>query len=173
MAWTSPRTWAVSEFVTAALLNTHVRDNLLFLKSDPLIGSATGTTTTESVAGAGSTTVLTISSLAIPSDVGAVYVEAWAPAFGYSTPSTTGWYQCRIEEATAGILGRGGVTSGLDQRINSATSAGYHPLYMRTADLSWAGSTRTITLKIESSSCAARMVAQTDSPITMRVVRSY
>lgn len=28
MAWTSPRTWVAGEVVTAALLNTHVRDNL-------------------------------------------------------------------------------------------------------------------------------------------------
>lgn len=28
MAWTSPRTWVAGETVTAALLNTHVRDNL-------------------------------------------------------------------------------------------------------------------------------------------------
>jgi len=28
MAWTDPRTWVASEVVTAALLNTHVRDNL-------------------------------------------------------------------------------------------------------------------------------------------------
>lgn len=31
MAWTSPRTWAASEFVTATLLNTHLRDNLTAL----------------------------------------------------------------------------------------------------------------------------------------------
>lgn len=30
--WTPPRTWAVGELVTAGLLNTHVRDNLEFLK---------------------------------------------------------------------------------------------------------------------------------------------
>ena len=29
MAWTNPRTWAVGENVTAALMNTHVRDNML------------------------------------------------------------------------------------------------------------------------------------------------
>jgi hypothetical protein len=29
MAWTSPRTWVAGEIVTAALLNTHLRDNLL------------------------------------------------------------------------------------------------------------------------------------------------
>lgn len=28
MAWTSPRTWVAAETVTAALMNTHVRDNL-------------------------------------------------------------------------------------------------------------------------------------------------
>ena len=34
MAWTAPRTWVVGEVVTAALMNTHVRDNLLFLGDD-------------------------------------------------------------------------------------------------------------------------------------------
>ncbi len=29
MAWTAPRTWVTGETVTAALLNTHVRDNFL------------------------------------------------------------------------------------------------------------------------------------------------
>jgi len=28
MAWTTPRTWTTGELVTAALLNTHIRDNL-------------------------------------------------------------------------------------------------------------------------------------------------
>ena len=32
MAWTAPRTWVVSEIVTAALMNTHVRDDLRYLK---------------------------------------------------------------------------------------------------------------------------------------------
>lgn len=31
MAWTAPRTWVDSELVTASLMNTHVRDNLLYL----------------------------------------------------------------------------------------------------------------------------------------------
>ena len=28
MAWTTPRTWVSNETLTAALLNTHLRDNL-------------------------------------------------------------------------------------------------------------------------------------------------
>lgn len=31
MGWTAPRTWVASEIVTAAIMNTHVRDNLLAL----------------------------------------------------------------------------------------------------------------------------------------------
>ena len=34
MAWTAPRTWVAGELVTAALFNTHLRDNLLILKTD-------------------------------------------------------------------------------------------------------------------------------------------
>lgn len=33
MAWTSPRTWVAGEVVTASLLNTHLRDNLLAIGS--------------------------------------------------------------------------------------------------------------------------------------------
>ena len=32
MAWTAPRTWATGELVTAAMQNSHVRDNLRYLK---------------------------------------------------------------------------------------------------------------------------------------------
>lgn len=33
MAWTAPRTWVAGEIVTAAIMNTHVRDNLSLLKT--------------------------------------------------------------------------------------------------------------------------------------------
>lgn len=34
MAWTTPRTWVTGELVTAALGNTHWRDNLDYLKTE-------------------------------------------------------------------------------------------------------------------------------------------
>lgn len=34
MAWTSPRTWAAGEVVSNSILNTHLRDNLRFLKGN-------------------------------------------------------------------------------------------------------------------------------------------
>ncbi len=36
MAWTAPRTWTTGELVTAAVMNTHVRDNLSYLKDNKM-----------------------------------------------------------------------------------------------------------------------------------------
>jgi len=45
MAWTAPRTWVAGEVLTAALLNTHLRDNLLtldtFTDADPTLSATT------------------------------------------------------------------------------------------------------------------------------------
>ena len=35
MPWTTPKTWATNEVVTAANMNTHLRDNMAFLGSPP------------------------------------------------------------------------------------------------------------------------------------------
>lgn len=35
MAWTTPRTWTTGELVTKSIMDTHVRDNLAYLKNSP------------------------------------------------------------------------------------------------------------------------------------------
>lgn len=35
MAWSTPKTWSTGELVTSSLLNTHLRDQLIFLKDPP------------------------------------------------------------------------------------------------------------------------------------------
>ena len=40
MAWTAPKTWATGDLVTAALLNTHLKDNLLVLSTHTHSGAA-------------------------------------------------------------------------------------------------------------------------------------
>jgi hypothetical protein len=45
LAWTTPRTWATNETLTAANMNTHVRDNLNWLANDMPRCRATRTTT--------------------------------------------------------------------------------------------------------------------------------
>jgi len=37
MPWTTPKTWSTNEVVTAANMNTHVRDNVAFLGSPPSV----------------------------------------------------------------------------------------------------------------------------------------
>lgn len=117
--------------------------------------------------------MLTTGSVAIPSDVGAVYVECWANAFGPQSRSTTSWYQARLEEATAGVLRRAGVTGDADQRLPASGEEWRVPLYFRSADLAWAGTSRNVSLVIETSATTAIMAATSDSPITLRIVRAY
>lgn len=49
MAWTAPRTWTIGELVTKTILDTHVRDNFLFLHGDAgVIALVDGATFTKS-----------------------------------------------------------------------------------------------------------------------------
>jgi len=69
MAWTSPRTWVALETVTAALMNTHVRDNLNALmvvttKGDLAVATASVTLTRLAVGSNGD--ILTADSAATP-----------------------------------------------------------------------------------------------------------
>jgi len=50
MAWTTPRTWASLDALTAALFNTHIRDNLSYLASPPYCNLKSGTTQTLTLA---------------------------------------------------------------------------------------------------------------------------
>jgi len=43
MAWTTPKTWVANAILTAAQLNTHLRDNLAYLKASPTITALTMT----------------------------------------------------------------------------------------------------------------------------------
>ena len=44
MAWTAPRTWVAAEQPPAATLNTHIKDNLAYLKDRIQSGTVTITT---------------------------------------------------------------------------------------------------------------------------------
>ena len=50
MAWTSPRTYTTGELITAAIMNTHVRDNFNALKTPPggFVSDTADQTTTSS-----------------------------------------------------------------------------------------------------------------------------
>lgn len=80
-AWTSPRTWVAGETVTASLLNTHLRDNLSFLKgvTDIAVQRLNVNTTSVGNVGAGPDDLITYSLPAgtLATDGQGVRVTAW------------------------------------------------------------------------------------------------
>lgn len=81
MTWTAPRTWVVGETLTAALLNTHIRDNELDIDSRldaleagglVLAGASTGESSTTSTGAAG--TLSQVTGLSIPATSGILVI---------------------------------------------------------------------------------------------------
>jgi hypothetical protein len=153
VSWTNPRTWVLGELITETLLNTHVRDNLLFLKANPVLSEQT-TMSRFDVSGS-DLVCLTLSSVAVGSDVGAVYVEAWGPA----------------------LQGAAYLSDGTNYLSSAEGSGG--GWYMRSRDLAWGGTTNTVTLHLVSTGAGAMYstLAAWDfnsiTPTVLRMVRSY
>lgn len=105
MAWTSPRTWAAAEALTAALLNTHLRDNLLWLRDR--LGVASGGVATR---GASYITLAGSEVVAVNSSgVGIV-------AYGVTFTSTPVVVVCN---------GDANITSADDMAVSSRTTTGF------------------------------------------------
>jgi hypothetical protein len=164
--WTEPpRTWVYNELVDETDLNTHIRDQLIYLKSNPVIAETTVTS-----GQTGDMTVATLAGIAIPADVGKVYVECWAISFGARSPTANpSSAYVSVGETTAGVI-----ISGEHQDANfGASYSSVAPFYARSRDLAWANSTRTVTLSMSGSNCSAWMQGSAASPIVLRIVRSY
>jgi hypothetical protein len=76
MAWTAPRTWTTGEVVTAAIMNTHVRDNLAFLKEIAYVEFTANVTVNATTA---ATANLVVSSGAITYEAAPIVVEFYSP----------------------------------------------------------------------------------------------
>lgn len=132
MAWTAPRTWVTAEIVTASVMNTHVRDNLL--ETAPGIATTAGrilvvggaNSVVERLAdGANITTSETTTSTSFTD----------LTTTGPTVSSTTGtraivWLGCQISNNTAGEWG------GMSFAISGATtsSAGSNTAIMFESD---------------------------------------
>jgi hypothetical protein len=87
MAWTTPRTWVDDEVVTAALLNTHIRDNVSFL-AEPLGAKVFMTERTQVATGAYTTVSWPVASGTRPSPVAWDTGSCWSS--GNPSRLTTG-----------------------------------------------------------------------------------
>lgn len=105
-SWTAPRTWVTSELVTAALMNTHVRDNLIVLRAG---GLALSSQAANDLVYASSTTQLARIAAAANSTL--VTNGSNVPSLSTTLPSAV---QANITAAgtiTSGVWNAGAVTS--------------------------------------------------------------
>jgi hypothetical protein len=101
--WTTPKTWADEEFVDAAELNTHLRDNSDWLRARPFISNIIASTTTTSTSFA----KLTNSDTTLDSDGG--YVMIIANGVSSNSSSAVTYYDLaidgtRVGDATNGLM---------------------------------------------------------------------
>lgn len=133
MAWTAPRTWIVGEVVTAALMNTHVRDNLLAIGQHVRIVK----TATETVNS--STTLQDDNELLFTVNSG----ETWAVEMllFYSSNATADFKAVIVATATStgGWGGQGQNTTGSFIGFNNALGAGINFDGLGQAVKLWAG----------------------------------
>jgi hypothetical protein len=120
MTWTAPRTWAALERLTAALMNTHLRDNLLALSSPPQCQAYKSTDTTITT---GSTSLIAFDA--------ETYDQDWGPGSTGSMHSTStntsrivipydGIYRVRWFWQTTAAAGTGLLNT--NARVNAAGS---------------------------------------------------
>lgn len=101
MAWTTPRTWTTTELVTAAMMNTHVRDNLSFLAGTVGASNTDSRTFTNTAyadldaltGGAG-----TMGAVIVTATTGTSAEVSWSAAFG--TSASTICISFRVSGAT-------------------------------------------------------------------------
>lgn len=121
MAWTTPKTWGTGDLVTAADLNTHLRDNLSYLKTAITFDSVTADNNYTSSAhtafvdvdsGALSLTVTTRGKLALVGFETAAHQSSAAQAMSFDIT---------VDGGRVGTSGRGLVYHHVSSSVNYAT----------------------------------------------------
>ncbi len=101
MAWTAPRTWVTGETVTAALMNTHIKDNLLAIGEHVKVVKSADESVTSSTTLQDDDELL----FAVAAN------ETWLYRFGiFATGNTTGEFKYKINGPTSHAMryGHGG-----------------------------------------------------------------
>jgi hypothetical protein len=166
--------------VTAPQLNAELRDNLNYLKTNPVLAEATIAANTDNVPVTGAeTVVLSTGAVAIPADVGAVYLEAWGHWLVQNYGAGHVNWGIRLAEAGAGVL-----SAAHYYDYSYAITLGHNangPFYLRSQDYNWAGTSKTAQIRVYASNITAMLLTHgiggvgLDSvyPIVLRMVRSY
>lgn len=133
MAWTAPRTWVVGEIVTAAIQNTHVRDNFTAVDSsfDRLLAQIA-----EDDAGAGATQANIIRSVSVTVNDTADKILALGAKWSVATRID------HIRDNTAGVNGAtqsitptgGNMSTSVPMLLVTTPAVGAHTIQFRSDD---------------------------------------
>jgi len=115
MSWSTPRTWATSEVVTAANMNTYISDNLSFLTNFSNNTVATSETTTSTTY-----TDLTTSGPAVTITTGTKVLIGYGAAISNNTASDGAGISFAVSGATTSAAADS-ATRGLTATITSGT----------------------------------------------------
>lgn len=155
MAWTPPRTWSADELIDETILNTHVRDNLAWLK-DPPTGIATLSTAITTT----STSWTNVTGLSVTlTTYGGTIMVGWIAVTNMSTGTATHFNVAvdGVDQASS----TDGYTYSINSPINTVSpvillegiAAGTHTFQLRWKNNSGA----TTTLYAESSISSLKM----------------
>jgi len=160
MGWTAPRTWVAGETATAAQLNTHLRDDLTFLKSGV---AAVTTITTSSGSTTGTTELVIATSPAVTLDGTTLVTIQFT------------WYNIQLTVATDSFLVRlyDGPTAGsgtqLGQWLLIPAANGGSGILRATITPSAAAHTYTARLVCNVGTGTALLFASATTPATITV----
>lgn len=138
MSWTTPRTWVTGELVDAATLNTHVRDDLLYLYAN---GGAEAdvaeNTSPVSISGTSDATATTlITGASVTYSGAAVVVQFQCPYITYDFEGRLTTFNLYVDGSDVGRMGQTNVGSsesgnGFSCWYRYTPSAGAHTLSIR------------------------------------------
>ena len=177
MAWTAPRTWVAGELVSAALLNTHVRDNLLetAVAKSTVAGDLTYATAANALArlGIGSSGFVLESTGGVPAwraqNMGVIFSTTLGSAAASVAISgiSTSWANLMLVASIRGTDAGASVAGLLQLNSDNSTNYDYQRLNVTAGTVSGAVSVGSTAARLGIIPAAGSTSAKMFSPVTV------
>ena len=171
MAWTAPKTWATGDLVTAALLNTHLKDNLLVLSTHTHSGAAGDGN--DELSGVDSVVMDSISTPSAPSSSNQIVVYAktgrpyYRPNGGAETLLLNSHGDSGDTVGTRGDVAFRGASNW--QRLGAGTSGAYLQTKGTGADPIWVAVSGSVVRKTSNESVTSSTTLQNDDALVFAI----
>ena len=171
MAWTAPKTWATGDLVTAALLNTHLKDNLLVLSTHTHSGAAGDGN--DELSGVDSVVMDSISTPSAPSSSNQIVVydktgrPYYRPNGGSETLLLNSHGDSGDTVGTRGDVAFRGASNW--QRLGAGTSGAYLQTKGTGADPIWVAVSGSVVRKTSDESVTSSTTLQNDDALVFAI----